>query len=272
MQKVSVIVPTKNSGTTIKRCLDSINNQTYTNVEIIVVDNFSKDTTQKIAKKYTPSVYSAGPERSAQRNFGVKKSTGTYVMIVDSDMYLSEHVIEECVDSMKKNIIGVFIPEKIMGETFWTQVRNFERGFYNSTCIDAVRFVRRKDFDRIHGFDEDLDVAEDWDFNRRIVQLGDTYEIKAHLSHDETTFTVHKYLGKKRSYFMSLQTYIQKWGNDETIKKQTGFWYRMIWVFLERDKWKRIGRHPILTLAMLILRCLIGFEYLISRISYKINE
>jgi len=53
---VSVIIPTKNSGSTIGNCLESIMTQTYTNIEIVVVDNYSNDNTQEIAEKYTEKV------------------------------------------------------------------------------------------------------------------------------------------------------------------------------------------------------------------------
>jgi len=49
--KISVIVPTYNSSRTIEKCLKSIKNQTYQNIEIIVIDNNSSDNTLKIAKK-----------------------------------------------------------------------------------------------------------------------------------------------------------------------------------------------------------------------------
>ena len=70
MKKVSVIVTTKNEAKNIGRCLQSIQNQTYKAIEIIVVDNFSKDETKRIAKKFTKKVFDKGPERSAQRNLG----------------------------------------------------------------------------------------------------------------------------------------------------------------------------------------------------------
>lgn len=54
---VSVIIPTYNSARTLETTLKSIKKQTYQNIEIIVVDNNSKDTTKKIAEKYADSVY-----------------------------------------------------------------------------------------------------------------------------------------------------------------------------------------------------------------------
>src|SRR5262245_48197635 len=95
---VSVIVTTKNNTATLDDCLKSIvKQQSYRPIELIVVDNFSTDDTQEIAKKYTSNVFVKGPERSTQRNYGVKKAKGEYVMIIDSDMNLSPKVIEQCV-------------------------------------------------------------------------------------------------------------------------------------------------------------------------------
>jgi glycosyltransferase involved in cell wall biosynthesis len=57
---VSVIIPTKNSESTIDYCLRSIRGQTYTNIEVIVVDNYSRDKTEEVAQKYG-KVLSKGP-------------------------------------------------------------------------------------------------------------------------------------------------------------------------------------------------------------------
>ena len=67
---VSVIIPTKNSERTIRPCLESVCAQTYTNFEIVVVDNFSSDLTVRIAKEYADLVLLAGPERTSQVKLG----------------------------------------------------------------------------------------------------------------------------------------------------------------------------------------------------------
>ena len=68
--KVSVIVTTKNSAPYLNNCLQSIKSQTYKKIEIIVVDNFSRDETKLIAEEYTNKVFLKSTERSVQRNFG----------------------------------------------------------------------------------------------------------------------------------------------------------------------------------------------------------
>ena len=77
---VSLIDSTKNEEKNIGRCLDSLLAQTYPNIEIIVVDNNSKDKTKEIASTKGAKVYNYGPERSAQRNYGMlNKSQGKFV-------------------------------------------------------------------------------------------------------------------------------------------------------------------------------------------------
>ncbi len=71
---VSVIIPTYNSEGTIEICLESIANQSYKNIEIIVVDIFSKDRTVEIAKSYGARIYLLDCERTRAKNFGLKKA------------------------------------------------------------------------------------------------------------------------------------------------------------------------------------------------------
>jgi len=103
MPIVSVIITTRNEEKNIENCLKSIKEQTYPQeeIEIIVVDNNSTDRTKEIVARYTenPSgngfafhgvkVYNFGPERSAQRNFGVQEAEGKYILYLDTDMILS---------------------------------------------------------------------------------------------------------------------------------------------------------------------------------------
>ncbi len=95
---VSVVITTKNEEKNIENCLRSIRSQTFKNIELIVVDNFSEDKTAEFAKKYTAKVYFKGNERSAQRNYGAKVASGKYLLYLDADMILSPNLIAECVE------------------------------------------------------------------------------------------------------------------------------------------------------------------------------
>lgn len=269
---VSVVITTKNEEKNIENCIKSIKTQTYPEdlIEIIVVDNNSTDRTKEIARKYTKNVFNKGPERSAQRNFGISKAKGEYILFLDADMSLSEGVIAECVNkftsSRVNELVGLYIPEKILGDSFWCKVRDFERSFYDGTVIDAIRFFPKKVWEEVGGFDESLTGPEDWDFDKKVRNLGTTDTIKSKIDHNESDFSIIKYLQGKIYYAKSFDKYIKKWGkNDSDIKKQLGFFYRFIGVFVENGKWKKLLSHPILAAGMYFLRILVGSEYLSSR-------
>ena len=267
---VSVVITTKNEEGNITNCLQSIKNQTYPKrkIETIVVDNYSSDKTVEIAKKFADKVYVVSPKRSVQLNFGVQKAQGEYLLCLDADMILSEKVVMDCISKCEnEDYVALYIPEEIVGDGFWIAVRDFERSFYNGTCIDAVRFVRKDKFLEIGGFDKNIDFGpDDWDFNRRVKEVGKVGVITAPLYHNEGEFNIKRYVRKKGRYSKTLNKYIEKWGKDDPeIRKQLGIWYRLFGVFIEDEKWKKLLRHPIKTFGMYFLRLTVGLAYLSSR-------
>ncbi len=267
--EVSVIVTTRNEEAHIAACLDSVKKQDYpaNKLELIVVDNNSSDETKAIASRFTDLIFNVGPERSAQRNFGIAESRGKYVLYLDADMILSKQLITECVgECERKGLIALYIPEKIIGKGYWIKVRDFERSFYNATCIDAVRFVRKETILQAGGFDENLNGPEDWDFDRRIREYGRVDVIKNPLYHNEGRFQLKRYLRKKRYYSKDFDSYINKWGRyDKIIQKQFGLGYRCVVVFMGKGKKARFLRHPLLATGMCFLRFLVGINYLLLR-------
>lgn len=269
-QLVSVVVTTKNEEKNIGNCLESIAKQTYPQgqIEVIVVDNNSTDKTCEIARQYTNKVYNFGPERSAQRNFGIfQKSKGKYILFLDADMSLSPELLEKAVDKLESSsLIALYIPEIVLGNSFWSQVRRFERTFYSATVIDCVRIIRKDMLEKTGGFDESLTGPEDWDLDKKIRKLGpvDVLDSKdAVIYHNETGFSIKTYLAKKSYYAQSFAEYKKKWGeNDTDIKKQFGFWYRYFGVFLEHGKWRKFIKHPVLALGMYFIKIALGANYL----------
>ncbi len=115
---VSVVIPTRNSERWVEKCLTAIRNQSYSEIEIIVVDNFSEDSTPEIAKKLADKFIVHGGGMGAQVNRGVKEADGRYIAFFDVDMYLTERVIEECVDKCKNGYDAVIIPEITLHNSF----------------------------------------------------------------------------------------------------------------------------------------------------------
>ncbi len=267
---ISVVVTTKNEERNITNCLRSIGNQNYPKekIELIVVDNFSLDNTVELAARFTDKVYSKGPQRATQLNFGVQMANGKYIFYPDADMMLSPNVIVECVKKCETDEYdALYVPEKIVGHGFWISVRDFERSFYDGTCIDAVRFVKKSSFLKVGGFDENIDFgADDWDFNRQIREIGKLGILTIPLYHNEGKFNITWYLSKKSKYSKNLNKYVEKWGADDPeIKKQFGIWYRFLGVFIEEKKWRKLLRHPAKAFGLYFLRLMVGVAYLKSR-------
>lgn len=97
---ISVIVPIYNAEKTIKRCLDSIIFQTYKNIEIILIDDGSKDSSFALCKKYSDKdrrivlFHKENGGEASSRNFGILKSNGKYVAFVDSDDFVDNKFLE----------------------------------------------------------------------------------------------------------------------------------------------------------------------------------
>ena len=243
---VSIIIPHNNEDT-LAKCIESIKKSSYKDVEIIEVCE--------------------GKERSEQRNIGAKRAKGEYLLFLDADMYIHSELIADCLDLCEdfpgRDAEGfveyegcydaLYIPEVVVGKGFWIKVRNFERSFYNGTCIDAIRFMRK---DKFPGFDENLTGVEDWDMDRRF--KGDKGMASFPIYHVEGEFNLWKYQRKKAYYTKWMDRYKRLYPKC----KELNFWYRYFGVFWEGGKWKKCLKAPILYLSTLFLRLLVGVIYL----------
>lgn len=267
MPLVSVIIPTYNSERTIGRCLESIKNQTYKNIEVIVVDNFSRDKTVEICKKYNAKVIQINGERTKAKNVGLKNANGKYVLFVDSDMELTPRVIEECVMLCESNseIGGIIIPERSVGDSYWVKVRDFERSFYAGTEIESARFFRRDLALQVGGFDEEVVFFEESTLPQKIEKLG--YGVKGRISsyilHNEEGFSLLRWLKKKYYYGKTVKNYRAKY--REYGDKQVSLFYRFGLFFKNKRFWSK----PHLALGVIVLK---GLEYLVVGIGYIDGE
>ena len=167
---VSVIIACKNTAEYFERCLQSIKNQTYKNIEIVVVDNFSTDGTFEIAQRYADQTFQMGPERSTQFNYGFKQSKGELVYRIGPDYELELDVIEKCVAKIAEGYDALALHNRSVGDSLWAKVRYIERESYrNDNSIVAVRFMKRNVFQDVGMFDESLVAGEDFDLHNRMV-------------------------------------------------------------------------------------------------------
>lgn len=248
---ISVIIATKNEERNVAHCIKSILKQTAKNVEIIVVDNNSSDRTREIARTFTDKVFNLPDEidltgiknfRGAQVNLGVVKSQGDIIFFPDADMTFDSQLLSEG-KLLLQDCDALYVPEIVCGRGWFGKLRNFERSFYNMTCIDAVRLVKKSVFIAAGGFDAQNIVfaPDDWDFTKTLKKMHATLSITQRcLYHHEEWMTLGVYLRKKMNYTNTFDGYIAKWGReDDDVKKQFGLSYRYFGVFTEKGKWKR---------------------------------
>lgn len=274
---VSVVIATRNEEKNIERILLDLKQQSYPNLEIMVVDHGSVDATREIAARFTTCYHlpdrirldGVKNYRGAQINFGASVAKGEYLFFPDCDMTFDPALIAEAVALMQSGDDALYIPEIIVGNGFFGKVRNFERSFYNATCIDAPRFVRKAVFMNIGGFDE-KNIAfapDDWDLAKQLKKAGARFGLTQHCKyHHEEWLTLSIYLKKKGAYMATFDDYIAKWGRDDPdVRRQFGVWYRFFGVFMENGKWKRLIFAPHLTISLYFLRFAVGVRFLLSR-------
>lgn len=228
---VSVIIPTIPNDPFIKDCVKSVNNSTYRPIDLIVVNE--------------------GKERSLQRNLGLSRARGQYLLILDADQRVSPELIEECVELMQVGYSGLYIPEIITTKGFFAKIRNFERSFFNGTAVDCVRFVRAYKCPR---FDTELNGPEDSAFDREVNGLRTT--TRNCLYHQDNIGLI-QYFRKKAYYAKSMSKFAKKYPDDKCLNLT----YRCFTIYTENGKWKKLLRHPILTLGIIFILAIRGVIY-----------
>ena len=123
---ISVVIPMYNAQDTIEKALKSLTNQTYDNIEVIVVNDGSKDNSKEVVEEYMKidnrvrliSIENAGVSNA--RNLAIKNSTGEYITFLDADDYLEKDTLEKMLLKLKEENVELvrttFIQEDINGE------------------------------------------------------------------------------------------------------------------------------------------------------------
>lgn len=192
MSQVSVVIPTYNAENFLERTIESVIHQTYSDWELLIVDDKSTDKTRDIIKRYENydsrirgiflDKNSGGP--AYPKNIGVKNSNGRYIAFLDHDdvwlpeklakqVLLLEHTPNRCTVLVTGDFyiqsVGckhlVHISEKSIN--LLECVMNYN---YIHTCSSIL--CKRELFDYVGFFDEALQQGDDWDFYIRILAGG----------------------------------------------------------------------------------------------------
>lgn len=98
--KISIIVPVYNTGIYLKKCINSLLNQTLRDIEIVLIDDGSTDESRDICDEYAKKddrisvIHKRNEDVSIARNIGIKKSKGKYIGFIDSDDWIESNMYQ----------------------------------------------------------------------------------------------------------------------------------------------------------------------------------
>ena len=174
---ISVIIPTYNCEKYISEAINSALYQTYTDYEIIVIDDGSTDNTRGIIENIYPQVryfYLPNQGAASARNYGIRRARGAFIAFLDADdLWLPEKLEKQLkVFNADQELMLVFtehlgVDTTGFRETIFLKKERLMKGdivknifFYSHVALPTV-MVRRQVFQEIGYFDEQLNVAED---------------------------------------------------------------------------------------------------------------
>ncbi|MBE7639821.1 glycosyltransferase [Salegentibacter sp. BLCTC] len=179
--KVSIIIPCYNDHLYIQEAVNSALNQTYENIEIIVIDDGSNKQTKRILNRLKPKIDKLITQgnlgASAARNNGIAASSGKFIMILDSDDYYESEFCTKAINVFN-NKTGVKLVSCYAQWFSEENARLFKptggilADFLLKNCVLSVIF-RKKDFDLVGGYDVNMQKGfEDWEFYIRLLKSG----------------------------------------------------------------------------------------------------
>ena len=192
---VSVIIPTYNKAQFLKKALESILNQTYREVEVILINDGSTDNTAEIVKSFNDPriiyVWQGNKGPAVARNTGIKKAKGKYVAFLDSDDLWLKEKLEKQVEFMEKNpevgLLGTACYEiNDKGEVIGKKIFPIKNKILQKDLIKYNPFIqssiitKREVFDKVGLYDENFKESEDYEFWLRIAgnyKIGNLAEL-----------------------------------------------------------------------------------------------
>ena len=215
---VSVIVPVYNVETYLPRCLDSLLAQTYTNLEIIAVNDGSPDDSASILDVYAKRdqrirpIHKENGGVSSARNAGLDAAVGKYVLFVDGDDWLEPTTVEllaanaDGCDIVQANLVISYdngidvVPQELTDRLLLDAEKIFGSYFYNELQESCCNKLFRRDTIGDIRFDEQLAVAEDSKFVYTVLQRIETVRVLPQVTYhyfERSGSCTHQPIGQK---------------------------------------------------------------------------
>lgn len=180
---VSIIIPCYNDAKYIEQAVNSALNQTYKNIEVIVVDDGSntetKDVLKKLEHKITKLITQENKGQSTARNVGIKEAKGNYILVLDSDDFFEPTFCEKAIPVFLENkaVKLVTCEANLLHTNGSIEIYKPKGGtisnfmYYNDAL--GTSLFKKEDWQNCGGYDESMRKGfEDWEFFIRLLKNG----------------------------------------------------------------------------------------------------
>lgn len=190
MNKLSIITINRNNAEGLRKTIESVVSQTFTDFEYIIIDGASTDNSVNIIREYADKItyWVSEPDKGIYNamNKGILKATGAYLLFLNSGDWLSSNEILSKVFKVPHNNVDIItgdlitiqkdsISNIVKGPAFYRAQRNeivSLNDLYTGTLHHPVSFIKRSLFDKYGLYDENLKIVADWLFFLKVVGLN----------------------------------------------------------------------------------------------------
>ena len=256
---VSIIIPVYNSEKYISRCLNSCFNQTYNNLEIIVINDGSKDDSLKIINSFLPNysdklvvVDQKNCGAANTRNNGIDLAHGKYLMFIDNDDWIEEDYVEKYVDEIEKNNLDVVIGgyKRINSDGKVLMQVDLDCHPYSKYKVQApwahiykTSFIKSNNIRFLN-----TNILEDLPFTMESVTLTDKVEVFNYTGYiwfyndDSVSNTIQKNLENDLNFIYSInKIYDDLISNEIVIDKYIEYYFIKLFVWFMLFSTKRVN-------------------------------
>lgn len=177
---VSIVIPIYNEEKVIADCLESLKEQSWQNLETILVDDGSTDKSAQIVKTFGVTLLKQnhkGP--GSARNLGARRAKGEILVFVDADMTFEKNFVNDLVSPiLNGQTIGTFSKNEMVKNqnNIWSVCWNINKNLPKDRMISydypdtapVFRAIKRQEFEKVEGFDTTGEYTDDWSLSRKL--------------------------------------------------------------------------------------------------------
>lgn len=226
---VSVVMPCYNDGPYIEEAVDSLRKQTWTNLELVIIDDGSdEETVQMIEQTPFPRkkiLHTSHIGPAAARNKGISEAEGGFILPLDADDTIDETYIQKAMAVMMANSNAgiVYCRADLFGEAkgLWDLPDYSLKTELLDNCIFVTAIFRKEDWEKVGGFCEEFRAGmEDYDFWLSLIEMGrEVYQLQEVLFHYRIK-TVSRTSRFQNSYADKQETYVQLYWRHRELYRQ----------------------------------------------------